>query len=659
MTPPSLIDRNGRAFSLERQIDSGGEAAIFTLTGDATRLAKVYHQPPNDQTRDKLEAMLVPGFRHLATVAAWPSDLLFSARTRKLAGFVMPRLIDCQAIWHLYNPLQRLKCFPRMGWKFQVRAALNLAAAFDEVHKAGCLIADVNEKNAFVSQQAIVWLLDCDSFQFKADGKQYLCDVGVPHYISPELQGKALRGLVRTENHDRFGLAVLIYQLLFVGRHPYAGVYLGADDPPFQQLISDFRFSQGPMARSWAMAPAPHTPTFADINPELGVLFRRAFERGSEKDARPRPKEWISALQQLEKNTIVCPADPGHNYWRGAKSCVWCRLEGNGGPEYYFGVAVGIGTFEVDEVKLRDVIRRLRAAPLVEFEFDPDRFAPAQKVTAKPLPNGLDDYRQMITVVSITCAICVLAIPLGFIRGFIGVSAFIGAVFFGAWLAILRSQSPWHREYRRRKLARIRAIKTLEEVEADWERIVFDCRREHSDLTESLQSLISDCRGLASKHQAEIQRLTANAESLALARHMHLHLIADAEIAMIGTGRKQTLAAYNIFTAADINESTIRGIKGFGDALTNNLVEWKHEIVRRFRFNPSADVSPSEQRSVTVQCRTRQSQIITDIEKQLVKLESLEPACRAKIQKLEPEITAAIGTLEQANANLRLLSRKR
>jgi DNA-binding helix-hairpin-helix protein with protein kinase domain len=188
--------------------------------------------------------------------------------------------------------VQRLKCFPLAGWNFQVRAAMNLAAAFDEVHKAGCLVGDVNQSNALVSAQALVRLIDCDSFQVRANGKPFLCEVGVAHYTPPELQGKPLRGVVRTENHDRFGLAVLIYQLLFVGGHPYAGVYRGAGDPSFEQLIAEYRFAQGPAAHTWGMSPPPYTPTFADIPPELGTLFRRAFERGSEAGSRPRPAEW-------------------------------------------------------------------------------------------------------------------------------------------------------------------------------------------------------------------------------------------------------------------------------------------------------------------------------------------------------------------------------
>ena len=284
-SPPALIDENGRPIPLDRQLASGGEGAVFSFPNDTKFVAKVYHRLPTAQTAQKLMAMIRLANPRLLLIAAWPTRLLYDARTRQLAGFAMPRLNNCQPIQHLYNPVQRLKHFPRAGWDFQVRAALNLAAAFDEVHKAGCLIGDVNQSNAQVSPDALVRLIDCDSFQVRVNGQSYLCEVGVAHYIPPELQGKQLRGLVRTENHDRFGLAVLIYQLLFVGRHPYAGVYRGAGDPSFEQLIAEFRFAQGPLAHTWGMAPPPHTPTFADIPPDLGALFRRAFERGSETGA--------------------------------------------------------------------------------------------------------------------------------------------------------------------------------------------------------------------------------------------------------------------------------------------------------------------------------------------------------------------------------------
>jgi DNA-binding helix-hairpin-helix protein with protein kinase domain len=658
-SPPALVDTNGRLIALERQLASGGEGAVFTLPNNATLVAKVYHRPPTAQTVEKLTTMVRLANPPLLALAAWPMGLLYHARTRQLAGFVMPRLSDCQPIQHLYNPVQRLRCFPRAGWDFQVRAAVNLAAAFDEVHKIGCLVGDVNQSNIQVSIQALVRLIDCDSFQVRVNGKAYLCEVGVAHYIPPELQGKSLRGLVRTENHDGFGLAVLIYQLLFVGRHPYAGVYRGTGDPSFEQLIAEFRFAQGPAAHTWGMAPPPHTPTFADIPPELGSLFRRAFERGSEAGTRPRPAEWMAALKRLEQAIVECAADPGHKYWRGAQSCVWCRLADHGGPEYYFGVAGGVGTFAVDEAKLQDVLRRLRACGPFDFPYDRRRFGPPRSPEPEPLPEGLEDHRSTAVVLGVAAGLCVLALPLGLIHGAICVAGFLGALVFGIWLAIHLSLSPWHREYRRRRTARNNAQNDLDRIEEEWRQTVLRYRQAHSEWRRSLQRLISDCRELASQYQVEVQQLAANAEAMARIRHLRLHLIADADIPKIGAGRKQVLASNGIFTAADIDAGTILDIKGFGEVLTSHLLAWKEEVVRQFRFDPATAISPTEQRSIAVKFRNGQQHILAELGRQIGTMESLAPACRAALQKLIPELQRAVALYEQAEADLHVLDRNR
>jgi DNA-binding helix-hairpin-helix protein with protein kinase domain len=651
--PPALVDASGRPIPLDRQLGNpGGEGTVFALLNDAAHAVKVYHQPPSAQTVEKLSAMVGLANPQLLSLTAWPMGLVYHARSRQMAGFVMPRMSDCRPIQHLYNPVQRLTYFPRAGWAFQVRAAVNLAAAFDEVHRASCLMGDVNERNELISAQALVRLIDCDSFQVRAKGKQYLCEVGVVHYTPPELQRKSFRGLVRTENHDRFGLAVLIYQLLFAGRHPYMGLH--SDEAPFDQLIADFRFAQGPAASSWGMAPPPHTPTFADIPPEVGTLFRRAFERGSEAGTRPRPVEWLSALKQLEQSIVECPADSGHRYWGGARSCVWCRLAEHGGPEYYFGVAGDVAAFAVDEARLQEVLRRINACSPVEFPYDRDRYRPALPPEPEPLRAGVEEHRSTAIVLSVVLGLCVLAMPFGLIRGFICVIGLLGSLIFGVWLAVLLSISPLHREMRRRRLSRNLAADDLKQLEAEWKRTVRRYRHEHSELLRSVSKLITDCRGLESQYHVELKRLTRNAEAIARLRHLRLHLLADADIPKIGAGRKQILASYNVFTAADIEANTILGIKGFGDVLTRALVEWREEVLRAFRFNPATGVSPAEQRTIAAQFRTYQQQILTELDRQLTRLESLAPACRAVIRNLVPQVKNAIAAWEQAEADLRL-----
>ena len=79
-----------------------------------------------------------------------------------------------------------------------------------------------------VFKDATVRLIDCDSFQVQDKSRLLPCGVGVPEFIPPELQGKDAGSVTRDVEHDRFGLAMLTFFLLMMGRNPYAGVYRGA-----------------------------------------------------------------------------------------------------------------------------------------------------------------------------------------------------------------------------------------------------------------------------------------------------------------------------------------------------------------------------------------------------------------------------------------------
>jgi DNA-binding helix-hairpin-helix protein with protein kinase domain len=156
-----------------------------------------------------------------------------------------------------------------------------------------------------------------------------------------------------------------------------------------------------------------------------------------------------------------------------------------------------------------------------------------------------------------------------------------------------------------------------------------------------------------------MQRLVASAEAAARTRHLRLHAIADAEIPKIGEGRKQTLAAHSIFTAADVDEKAIRRIKGFGEVLTKNMMEWKKGVLRHFKFNPATGVSAAEQRPLTLKYRTRQQQIFVELDREVGKLASLAPACESALKRLIPSLQQAVAVYEQADADLDLMDGRR
>ena len=80
----------------------------------------------------------------------------------------MPKVVGCKEIHHLYSVAQRKRDYPEADWRFLTHAALNCAIAFEEVHRHGHVIGDVNQKNVMVSNKAIVQFVDCDSFQVRA-----------------------------------------------------------------------------------------------------------------------------------------------------------------------------------------------------------------------------------------------------------------------------------------------------------------------------------------------------------------------------------------------------------------------------------------------------------------------------------------------------------
>jgi DNA-binding helix-hairpin-helix protein with protein kinase domain len=177
----------------------------------------------------------------------------------------------------VYGPTHRKEHFPHADWRFLVRTAKNLAAAFFVIHKFGYVIGDVNEGNILVNNEACVRLIDCDSFQVRTKERLYYCEVGVAQFTPPEIQNSKNFKMERTANHDNFGLAILFFQLLFFGRHPFSGVYGGKEDMPLDKAIAEFRFAYGKNSPLKSISPPPNSVGLSVVPHDVAGLFERAF----------------------------------------------------------------------------------------------------------------------------------------------------------------------------------------------------------------------------------------------------------------------------------------------------------------------------------------------------------------------------------------------
>ena len=261
MTLPQLFV-DGKPVLVGHRIGKGGEGEVYVLADDTSRAIKFYTAADGAEREAKISAIVRLGLARQSSLVAFPIAVARDQGGR-FKGFVMHLVRDHKPIFELYSPGARKQHFPQADYRFLARAALNTARAIAAVHRAGCVIGDINHSGILISKDAIAALIDADSFQVLDGANRYLCRVGVREYTPPELQGQRLSNVVRSPNNDNFGLAIVIFQLLAMGRHPFVGFY-AKGDMPIEKAIAEFRFAYS-RERSVGMTPPPGACTLTDF----------------------------------------------------------------------------------------------------------------------------------------------------------------------------------------------------------------------------------------------------------------------------------------------------------------------------------------------------------------------------------------------------------
>lgn len=312
-----------RPLRLAEQLGRGGEGEVFAVADDLSLAVKLYAPGAAANRADKIAAMLSADLAARAPRVAFPQAAVTDTQNR-LVGFAMTRVDGAEPLHELYAPGARKRTFPQADFRFVLRAALNVARAVGAAHEAACVIGDMNHSGFLVDNDATVTLIDADSFQIEAGDRLHLCRVGVPEYTAPELIGLTLAETPRTPDHDAFALAVIVFQLLFLGRHPFAGVSR-RDDLGIAEAIGHHLFAYGRHRRG-DLAPPRGALRLDEVPEPVGLLFERAFAPDAA-GHRPTARDWVRALESFEQTLLVCSDDPRHHHASPDGACPWCRVE--------------------------------------------------------------------------------------------------------------------------------------------------------------------------------------------------------------------------------------------------------------------------------------------------------------------------------------------
>ncbi|HQU84060.1 MAG TPA: tetratricopeptide repeat protein [Pyrinomonadaceae bacterium] len=643
---PTYYDSKGNALDLSERIGSGGEGTVFVYPLDRTLVAKIYHEPITDEKAEKLRWMAGNNNEQLLKIAAWVVDVLTDAPDGKVVGFLMPH-VRAKEIHELYSLKSRRVHFPDATWTFLVHAAGNLARAFYNLHKSDHIMGDINQGNCVVLADGTVKLIDCDSYSINDGARRHPCEVGVGTHLAPELQGTSLRGVLREKKHDNFGLAVIIFQLLFLGRHPFAGNYLGKDDISIEDAIRQLRFAYGNETHIRGVKQPPGTLSLSAMPPRISLMFERAFLT----EDRPEPREWIEALEDLKENLKQCAMHPGHHYFQELFACPWCELETKTGL-MLFPFTGGNQTLEGEETFNIFTIENLltQIVPSKELALRKPSL-PTLIPFIEPEENVEIERREMNRFTIIFAVIqFILIIFLSFGAGS-GIAFFVGLISMTAGLIYLVNN---HKSLREELESEVEARREdWNKLANEWEKISSGNIWEKD--VETIRGKVSDYHELQKDSRVKIKLLQDEAHRYQLEKHLSNFAIADAKISGLKPLTLTDLRINGIKTAADVDSKHLKTIDKIDGYLTTQLLNWRSSLERNFEYQPNVQLPESSHQRVVKEFNEKRRKIEKDIEKMLTVLRMGAGSINQKQQQILAQTEKLEKDFLQAEANLKAI----
>jgi DNA-binding helix-hairpin-helix protein with protein kinase domain len=596
--------------------------------------------------------MIRAGLAKKSPLTAFPIALA-RRRNGEFLGFTMRLVPDHRPLHDLYAPGSRKHNFPQADFRFLVRSAANVARAIASVHHSGCVIGDINHSSILISKKATIALIDADSFQVSEGTQVFGCLVGVDQYTPPELQGKKLSEVVRTPNHDAFGLAVVVFLLLFMGRHPFSGSPRKGDPPSYEDAIRDFRFVYTEK-RDVGMDQPPGTPVLSDFSSDIASAFEKAFSR-EHASSRPTAMEWVRTLDALEKSLVQCDKNKLHYMPGDAASCPWCDMEERLATLLFVPyipdaklvtqpIDLGAGGFNIDAVWLKitsvgDVSSLQRAMP---------RIAPASVAPSPELATSKNRFATVFWARLVAVGLAAVAI-------------FASAELWWIWLPLALYAAFAGKGQVRQNIDPAPHLKRYIDIERRWQTEIakWNARCGTNDLVAlraSLEAAKNDYKGLHAEEKRRMDFYRSVRKARQLLAFLDGFLIRNSKIKGIGPAKLATLASFGIESAADVSSEKLQRVPGFGPVNSSNLLTWRSTMEGRFVYREQpTDTDRQELTRINMEMQAKGAQLRRLLIPGAENLSRLAGRLRAASEMEDPMLNRLHHELEQAKCNLQFL----
>lgn len=292
---------SGLKVQLEEEIGKGGQGSVFTVKGG--EVAKIFGER---QELDIIEAkvrMIIQSNLSYNGIC-FPKQLLVNSEG-KFLGYLMDRAKGVELQRSVFQPKLLSKKFPSWSRVELCQLALTLLDMFSYLHNNGVIVGDINPQNILVTNNMDVYVVDTDSFQIGDKP----CPVGTTHFTAPEIQGENFELFIRTEKHEYFAIATLLFMIFLPGKSPYS--FQGGGSVKENILSKNFSFPLGDDDNF--LAPKGMWEfIWYELSYDVRLAFYRTFKEGHRFGLEYWKNTMTEFLTQLNKNhysTEIIPTD--------------------------------------------------------------------------------------------------------------------------------------------------------------------------------------------------------------------------------------------------------------------------------------------------------------------------------------------------------------
>ena len=301
-----VFDGQGNSLCLSSadRIGGGGEGDVYAVCppGGKKKIAvKIFNEEKLEKDgkilSEKIARMVEMGQESDKALVkhpnfAWP-QLSACDKNEKFVGYGM-RLAEGKPLSRLAHPMLYKEHFPGMDRENVAQMLVRLWASARSLHDFGVYIGDVNLNNVLCTENYEICWIDVDSFQVG----EHRCLVGRPEMTPPEHLGKQYADIDRTRESDLFSLAILTFQCLMLGRHPYE--HIGASTPEDNLRKGKYPYTEGSAApgKQGAIPKGPWYIMWSHYTFKIKKEFALAFKGKRDPLRRPSADKWIKVLEE-------------------------------------------------------------------------------------------------------------------------------------------------------------------------------------------------------------------------------------------------------------------------------------------------------------------------------------------------------------------------